>query len=251
MSNKKTEKDIVYKYRFAFEDKTEKKFIVRLDYQTLDLIENKHYKYPDWGLLENFKCPNCTLDSEKNTYCPVIIQIADVIEEFRNSESMEIVDVYIDSESGQFYKKTSLHDGIKALIGILMVSTGCPILSKLKPMVRIHLPFANLRERKYRVLTMYLLAQYFVEKWGGEPDWNFNDLVNIFNDVSTLNRYFCDKLNKMLVKDATINAIISLDAFAFYTSMHITKNMLNVLEDSFKPYLGTHERRHGKRKKKW
>lgn len=249
MSKKKKQKEIItYKYRFRFADKSEKRFIVKLDNETLNLMNKKFKRYPAWARLENFKCSICPLDSNKVKFCPVVVHLAGIIEQFRDSISYEMVDVEIKSGTRTYIKHTSLQEGINSLIGIFMVTSGCPVLEMLKPMVRIHLPFSTLKERKYRVLTMYLLSQFFINKWGGKPDWDFKELVDIFNDVRIINKNFCKKLSEISVKDATINALVSLDAFAFYTTFHIIENMLNVLEPSFYAYLSKYERRKRRRK---
>jgi len=50
-----------------------------------------------------------------------------------------------------------------------------PIFEKLKPMVRFHLPFASIEETKYRAISMYLLAQYFLYQQGSQPDWDLKN----------------------------------------------------------------------------
>lgn len=242
-------KTIAYRYRFKFANGVEKQFNINLDYKTLKLIEPKDKIHPEWAQLRDFRCPNCSLDEKKYRYCPVAVNIASVVENFKDSISYEMIDVFIESETRSFSKHTTLQEAISSLIGICMTSSGCPVLELLKPMVNIHLPFSTLQERRYRVLTMYLLAQYFIRKWGGKPDWDFKYLVDIFEDIRIVNKNFCDKLSRIRVKDATLNALISLDAFAFYTSLHISENMLNVLEHSFDAYLSKHERRRKKRRK--
>lgn len=246
MAKKKT---INYNYKFKFTNGVEKQFNVKLDYSSLELIKPKDKVHPEWTLLKSFRCPNCSLDEKKYRYCPVAVNIASIIEDFKDSISYEMVDVLIETETRNFLKRTSMQEAINSLIGIHMVSSGCPVLELLKPMINIHLPFSTLKERKYRVLTMYLLAQYFIKKWGGKPDWDFKHLVDIFEDVRIVNKNFCSKLTEIKIKDATINALIALDAFAFYTSLHISENMLNVLEHSFDAYLAKYERRCKKRKK--
>ena len=53
-----------------------------------------------------------------------------------------------------------------SLIGIYMVTSGCPIMDKLRPMARFHLPFASTEETIYRAISTYLLGQYFLEQKG-------------------------------------------------------------------------------------
>ncbi len=234
---------VVYRYEFKFANGVVKEFVVKLDNETLNLIDVENKIYSEWTKLEHFRCPNCSLDKEKYEYCPVAVNLNNIIEYFKDSLSCEMVDVVIESAGRSFSKHTSIQEGLNSIIGVCMVTSGCPVLEKLKPMICVRVPFSTLWERKYRVLTMYLLAQYFIQKRGGEPDWEFKNLIDIFEDVRIVNKNFCKKLSKVTAKDAAVNALISLDSFAFYTSFHISENMLNVLEYSFDAYLDKHERR--------
>ena len=62
-------------------------------------------------------------------------------------------------------------------------------------MVRFHLPFATREETMYRVVAMYLMAQYFRQRNGLEPDWEMADLVHMYEDVTVVNKSFVDRLN--------------------------------------------------------
>ena len=50
--------------------------------------------------------------------------------------------------------------GVSSLLGVIMTTSGCPIMAQLKPMVRFHLPFASLEETIFRMVSMHLVAQY-------------------------------------------------------------------------------------------
>ncbi|MFC2061759.1 DUF6901 family protein [Elusimicrobiota bacterium] len=230
-------KTIDYKYKFRFSDGSEKDFDIKLDGQTMDLITEHSDDYPEWTELENFKCSICKLKEEDNKYCPVIISLFDVIEFFRESISHEVVDVIIESKERLYSKQTSLQRGLNSLMGIYMVTSGCPILEKLKPMVRFHLPFSTVDETSFRIISMYLFAQYFIYKNGGKPDWDLKELINVYNDVRVVNKNFCDKLSKVKVQDATINAFVTLDCFAFSISYFIDEDKLDKIKLLFEAYL--------------
>src|SRR3989339_267458 len=163
--------EIKYIYKFKLKNGKEKDFEVRLDRNTLNMMYEPKESYPRWTELVSFKCPNCPLDEKTVKYCPVITKLFDVIEFFKDSISHEEIDLYVESEDRTYLKKTSLQNGLNALFGIIMPTSGCPNFDKLKPMVRFHLPFTSLEETSFRMMSMYLLAQYFVYKNGGAPDW--------------------------------------------------------------------------------
>ncbi|MBN2406951.1 MAG: hypothetical protein JXJ19_04585 [Elusimicrobia bacterium] len=229
--------DIRIRYRFKLNSGEDKEFLVRLDGETLDLINEKKDSYPEWTRLEKFRCPNCTLDEKENEYCPVVINLFDIIDFFKDSVSYEEIDLTIDTEERTYSRHTSLQTGLNSLVGIYMVTSSCPIMEYLKPIVRFHLPFGTIEESSFRMISMYLLAQYFVMKKGGQADWDLKNLVNIYEDIRIVNRNFCEKLTQIKVQDATLNALVSLDCFAFSISYFIDKDRLEKLESLFAAYL--------------
>lgn len=221
---------ISYSYRFLFEDKDDVEFNVVLDSDTLQLIREETDHHPEWTRLDYHRCPKCSLDAESHEFCPVAVNLEDIIDLFRKSISYEEVDVVIDSGARSYLKRTSLQKGISSLMGIYMVTSGCPILDKLKPMVRYHLPFATLEETRYRAISMYLLAQYFLNKRGVRPDWDLTNLVRIYDDIRTVNRNFSRRLLHIEIEDASANALAILNSFAEFVPFTISENMLDEIE---------------------
>jgi hypothetical protein len=117
-----------------------------------------------------------------------------------------------------------------------MVTSGCPVMGKLKPMVRHHLPFARLDETQYRAISMYLLAQFFLARRGRAPDWSLKKLSEIYKDIQTLNIHFSKRLSAVTQGDASLNAFAILDVFAGTISFAIDEDVFNDLEQSFQPY---------------
>jgi hypothetical protein len=228
---------ITYHYKFIFDDGTQMEFRVELDGKNLNLIETENKPHPEWTELNFFKCPNCSLDGEKHKFCPVAINLTELVDSFRDSISYKEVDVTVETEARKYKKHTSLQKGLSSLIGIYMVTSGCPVMDKLKPMVRFHLPFATVEETKYRAISMYLLAQYFKYKQGLEPDWALKHLVRIYADIRTVNRAFCKRLSNIKVEDAGINALTILDCFADSILFSINKDMLDEIGLLFSAYL--------------
>jgi hypothetical protein len=120
-----------------------------------------------------------------------------------------------------------------------MVTSGCPVMDKLRPMVRTHLPFATREETMYRVLSMYLLAQYFLYKDGQKPDWDLENLGGIYEEIHTVNKSFCQRLLDIHIKDASLNAVVLLDSFAMFTSYSLEVNRLDEIKRLFHAYLGS------------
>lgn len=227
---------ISFRYRFILGKGLEKAIDVKLDKRTLSLIQTRKESYPKWTELEFFKCPNCPLHEDQDRFCLIAKNLVGLVDFFRNMISYKEVNLLIQSEARGYIKRTTLQQGISSLVGIYMVTSGCPIMEKLKPMVRYHLPFATLKETQYRVMSMYLLAQYFLHRRGKEPDWGLNNLAKIYDDVQIVNKSFCQRLASIKIKDATLNALIKLDMFAKHVSATINRDVLDEIESLFDAY---------------
>jgi len=227
-------------YRFRFPDGKEKIFAVELDKQTCALVQEPRDSYPEWTRLEYKQCGNCPLNKEAHPRCPVAVSIVDIVEFFYASQSVEEAEVIVETAQRSITRgTTALYPAISSLIGIHMVSSGCPILDKLRPMVRHHLPFADSDETTYRALSMYVLAQYFRGKKGLEPDWSLQGLSKIYQDINQLNLDFNRRLktDTDTESEATTNALTSLDCFAQIIEFTITEEMLDEVEQMFQCYL--------------
>lgn len=229
-------KIISYVYKFEFADRSKKEFAVKLDSKTLNLIRIEKRDNPEWTELSYQKCPNCSLDEKKYKYCPVSASLIEIVEFFRDSMSYDEADIIIECAERGYLKHTTLQQAISSLIGIYMVTCGCPVMEKLKPMVRFHLPFASIEETKYRAISMYLTAQYFMQKNGKEPDWELKNLAKIYDDVHVVNDSICRRLTGIKVRDASLNALVRLDFFTSNINMAVTKEKIREIESLFEAY---------------
>lgn len=226
-----TENRIVYKFSFA--DGSSKEFAVRLDHETLSLIAAPRESYPTWTALGFMKCANCPLDEAKHARCPIATNLVDLVEFFKDSISYEEADVCVDTGPRQYLSKTSLQKGISALMGIFMVTSGCPIMDRLRPMVDTHLPFATAEETTYRFLCMYLMSQYFRAKHGLRHDLDFKGLLRVLADIRQVDVDFCRRLRSIQINDASINALVILNTLGEMTSLSIEENDLSRMERIF------------------
>ncbi len=221
---------LFFKYRFMLPQEV-KEFAVYLRKSDLSIINQPGEELEiEWAQLNNFACPNCPLDKTAHKYCPVAQNLYRVIKEFGSFNSYEIVDVEVETVSRKFQKQTALQSGISSLIGILMPSSGCPIMGKLKPMLYTHLPFASLDETQTRVFSLYLLSQYIRFKKGFEPDWEMTNLIDIYDQISILNKNVSRQIVHLEEKDAGINGLIILNNFAEYVTFTINEKLVDEIE---------------------
>ncbi len=199
------------RYKFQFENGEEKTFDVLLNEQTLQVIQSSQVRNPEWTKLKNNQCENCPLKDDVE-YCPVAVNIAHLIDEFKLSTSYDKTRVVVETAERTFSQDTTVQSGLSAILGIYMPTSGCPILDYLRPMVRFHLPFATADETVFRAVSMYLVAQYFRERKGLEPNWNLEGLVHIYKEIGTVNKGMWKRLSKASGFDANVNALIVLSA---------------------------------------
>lgn len=234
---KNSNKNLTFHYKIKLSNDNIKEFIVDLDGNTLNLIPKDQLLYPTWTKLSHHKCKNCPLNEATHPLCPIAKNVLPVIETFKTSISHQEVDVEISTLVRNYQKKTALQNAVSSLIGIYMVTSGCPVMEKLKPMVRTHLPFATPEETLYRVISMYLLGQYFVQKEGGKADWEMKNLLKMFEELNIVNESFCRRLASAKIEDASLNAVAQLDCFVSIASFAIKEQDLAEIKQLFKAYL--------------
>ncbi len=219
------EKILEFRYMFSFANGEKKLFDIHLDGETLNYIQEQPPSKSDWALLENEQCENCPLKKEEHTYCPIALNVVDIMNMFENDYSFEEADVIVQTSERSYMTHTSLQRGLSSMLGIFMVSSGCPVMGRLKPMVRYHLPFATVEETVFRAASTYLLGQYFKYKKGRQADWNLNGLMDIYHEVQKVNCGMAERLRSIPAKDANINALIVLDVFAKELPQNIERSL--------------------------
>jgi len=231
-----SENDLFFDYRFSFPDGSLKKMRIHLDPETLRYMPRDGYRPDTWTELEFCRCGCCPLEPEKCPHCPVAVSIRDIVSEFDDRLSYDEVEVEVRTKERNYYEKTSLQKGLSSILGILMVTSGCPVLDKLRPMVRFHLPFPTILETTFRTTGTYLLGQFFLKKNGMDADFTFQGLAEIYQKVTLVNRSMAERIRKLSRKDASVNALILLDLFAVDVPLSI-EDQIRDLEPFFHTYL--------------
>lgn len=200
-----------FKYTFTLENGQQRSFEVTLDPRTLEIIRKPDAKAPpDWTRLDFSPCSHCPLHPSV-THCPTAVALAEVVDVFRDVVSCKKAEVIVESHERNFYKKGTVQEALFPLLGIYMTASGCPSMEKLKPLLRFHLPFASVDETIYRVLTMYVMAQYLRMQDGLEPDWELGGIGQLYDHINKVNVAFCQRLTKAASEDALVNSVVILD----------------------------------------
>lgn len=207
-------------YSFLFKDGSKKDFKINLDRETLGIVPREdHLCPPVWTRLERNRCSLCPIDERTHVYCPIARNLSGISKEFGDRYAHDAVTVTVLTEERTYSKETTIQEGLGGIIGIIMATSGCPVMEYLKPMARFHLPFASLTETIFRITSVYLISQLFVKKKGGEPDWNLDEIGQMYSQIGQLNRDFARRLSEAAKKDANVNALVNLDCFAAMVPM--------------------------------
>ena len=201
-------------YHFRFEDSTRKVFAVDLHAESLNVISPDNQAKPEWAKLANHRCEHCQLEENVFRYCPIAVNIGEVVDFFKFYTSHDKVDVSVVTDERVYGKNTTVQKALGSLLGIYMAASGCPSMEKLKPMVRFHLPFATVEETVFRSASAYLLGQYFLKKQGKQADLDLVELAGFYKGIQMVNYGMTDRLRGVVGKDAVNNAVICLDMFA-------------------------------------
>jgi len=228
-------KPLTITYTFDFSGSDTVVSEVRLDPLTLEYIFEPQESYPHWVALDFHQCENCPLSSTEIANCPLAEILLDLVETFGDRISYEEVALEVRTERRNYTSKTTLQNAFRSLMGIFMASSKCPHLEPLRPMLLTHLPLADGKETSFKAVSMYLTAQYFLEKHGQQPDWKLNRLRGMYEEIHKVNLGFLERLKAVSTRDANINSIIALDVFTFIVPQSIESH-LEEYEPYFLPY---------------
>lgn len=207
------EENLIIKYSFKFENGEEQTFNIEIDTEKLK-IKQPDYEPAEWTKLEVHQCTDCPLADIGKEYCPAAIAVQPMVEAFGSEQSFEDVEVTVTVPERCYQKKTSLQEGARSMLGILMPVSGCPVLAPLRSMVRFHLPFASSQETLFRAAGSYLIGQYFRNLERKSPDWHLEKMTDMYDEIHKVNVYFARRIHSIIKEDATANSLVILDIFA-------------------------------------
>ncbi|UCH93277.1 MAG: hypothetical protein JSV88_23770 [Candidatus Aminicenantes bacterium] len=232
---------IPIRYYFRFGDRpdapdaVEEVFDLQLDAKTLELQDNIPKILPDWTKLDFYQCSNCPLDVRKHPFCPLAANLVNVVNRFDSLFSYYETNLVVTTKERMISQVTTVQRALGSLMGLVIATCGCPHTVFFKPMARFHLPLANNQETVYRAASMYLLAQYFMQKEGKPVDWELKGLEDIYNNIQLVNYTIAERLRAATRSDSVLNALVELDIFAQTLSLVIEDSLEDIrfLFDSY------------------
>jgi hypothetical protein len=169
---------------------------------------------PSWTELGFNQCPNCPLSASTTKRCPMAVKFVPLVDLFGRLRSHDDVTAKFVSEERTVTKRTTLQRALRSLMGLLAASSDCPRVNFLKPMAHFHLPFSSEKETVYRVVSSYLLGQYFQKQKGWEFDFGLEGLKANYAELQHVNAAMATRMRTIKMEDSTINALALLDLFA-------------------------------------
>jgi hypothetical protein len=225
-------------YRFTFDDGTRREFTVELDPQTLAIAGPLPEPQPAWTRLGHEQCPNCPLREDLVPRCPIAERIHPLVAAFADRVSYERVRVEVEAAGRTYAREGALQECLGSLFGIYTVASGCPVLSRLRPMLATHLPFMSPDESTYRTVSAFLMAQYFLAEAGRPADFSLAALGRFLEELRVANAGLGRRLASSGVKDAPLNALFTLNALGEITSLELQTDALRTWRERFLAHWG-------------
>ncbi len=216
--------ETTYEYIFVFPKGRQKSFKIALDTFSLSL-NTCPVSPPQWTRLNHHQCSPCSLSAPVHTFCPAALAISSLVTTFQDTVSHKSCVVSCVSEDRTVTKDTTVQDGLSSILGLLMATSGCPIMDFFRPLARFHLPFSTVDETIFRVFTTYMLRQYYRRSEGKNSGFELKDIRNQYALVKQVNKGMLERIRDIAQFDADKNAIITLDSLAQILEMEIDTNL--------------------------
>lgn len=229
------EPSIVIAYSFALQDGRTRECSLALDPVSLRLRVDPPASPPEWTALGYCRCANCSLDP-LTRHCPAALALAAIIGEFSDLFSYENATVTVTTDERLYRRETTIQQGLGSLVGIVMAGSGCPVLDRMRPLIRFHLPFASLQETAFRMVALHFLAQHLRERQGLSAAWPLGKIETMYAEVGQTNRDFAERIRGAAARDAHLNALVCLDCFASMVPLALD-DILDALTPSFSAWL--------------
>ena len=227
--------NIAIQYRFTLGDGSQEVYDLELDGQSLELLGDVPEDLPSWTKLDFHECPHCPLPIDTFPHCPLAVGLVDIVGPFDRLLSYDTVHVEVVTKQRSISQNTTAEQGISSMMGLVIAASGCPYAAFFRPMAGFHLPLSNEAETTYRAASMYLLAQYFLKKAGGDADLELRGLKNIYDNMQIVNASIAKRLRGATEKDSSLNALVLLDMYAKSITYAIEES-LEEIRHLFSPF---------------
>tara|TARA_R110001592_G_scaffold59200_1_gene179621 strand:+ start:73452 stop:74135 length:684 start_codon:yes stop_codon:yes gene_type:complete len=197
------------KYSFKLDDGKILEYDINVDRAKQQNLATEKDSVPDWVSLSYCKCSNCPLKENNSPLCPAAYDIQAVVKDFRSQLAHKKAQVDVVTPERSYSKRASIEEGLRSLMGLILATSQCPVLGKLKPMAMHHMPFSSNNEFILRTVSGYLLQQYFEYTEGNSPDWDLNGLVKYNQELQLVNQALWQRIHSSCDNDSNLKALLS------------------------------------------
>ncbi|GAB3463702.1 DUF6901 family protein [Azotobacter salinestris] len=183
---------------------------------------------PGWTRLAYQQCSNCPLTPEQYSHCPAALDLQGVIEDFQGLPAFQKAQVWVRTPEREYRKQVSLEEGVRSLLGVIMATSACPRLSRLRPMAQQHLPFASQQEFVLRAVSLYLTRQYFNARERRHADWELKGLVRLFQQLQLVNQAFWQRIHGTCGGDSNLKAFLTFFSMASSMSYSLETQLAKI-----------------------
>jgi hypothetical protein len=113
-----------------------------------------------------------------------------------------------------YVKKVDVQDALRSLFGLIMATSGCPLMQPFRYMARYHLPFASLEETVSRITSTYLMRQLFRHPGEKMLPVDLKEIENLYSTIQSLNEGMARRLKSVTNGDGSLNAIVILSTYS-------------------------------------
>ncbi len=217
-----------FNYDIQLENGQRTRFHIALNPLTLTMMPASPEPYPSWTQLSYQQCKCCPLSSQTHLYCPIAVNITELVDRFKDILSHKNCVVVCETVNRTYSKRTSAMEGLTSVFGIVMATSNCPLMNFLKPMARFHLPFASVEETTARSTSLFLLSQYFEYKKGRVNSFDFDKLEKSYARVQLVNEGLLARIRSLGNRDADKNAIITLHSISQFLSLEMDFSLTTI-----------------------
>jgi hypothetical protein len=209
-------------YHFELENGTAWNYNLAFDAAN-NYISKPSLSIKPWTKLQFRQCAHCPLKAQEHPQCPVAKNLDSVVEDSKFTISHTRAKVTVTTPERAYFKECTTQEGLRSIFGLIMATSGCPHLDWLGPLARFHLPFSDLDETLFRVLSLQLVEQ-FLSQDTIDTAGSTKKIQERYANVEQVNHAFITRIREYCKADADKNAIAALDAYAQVFPFRVQKN---------------------------
>jgi hypothetical protein len=186
---------------------------------------------PTWTALDYHQCAGCPLSGDAHPTCPPAVDLVRVMEAFGDVVSHQATEVRVITQERTYLKACDVQTGLGSLFGLIMATSACPILGRMRGMARFHLPFSSMEETVFRTTSSFLIRRYFAARRGRAVDFDLAELRAFYATLQKVNTDFSNRIRYAVQEDASANAVSILFCLSALVSFSLEDELDQLAQD--------------------